>query len=406
MKRFPRGYYRLENGAVVRLAVRDTGGTIHARNTAGDRLQFSREDFAKATNLQHYRPTSAQIWADSEKAGLAVKTEPKFREFIVAVKRNQVFIESLVEFNYIRVDFCGYYGGSTTRKNFMGEPAREVIVERLSGELAMSLAYCLLAEESATADVKARKRELFETWAANPCQETFKKMRPGGVCFSGPECHVTGLRIQWDYDGQTIRPVRYWDGDRREYAVLPRFHGVNGHLPAASYTIDIPSGKIALFQWINDPGLVKDQPHEERESVNSEAGRIAYSRYFEKLGFWHLYVGGRGRRLYRKGKAFRIGYKPEDNRTKHEAAIWRGWKEVGAISFRTDLRWFTACDASKLKPKHFEEDEILVVKVPPGRYTLIDQVEHVHEETIYATVSKTTKHHDQSSQDALRLEAK
>jgi hypothetical protein len=59
MKRFPRGYYRLENGAVVRLAVRDTGGTIHARNTAGDRLQFSREDFAKATNLQHYRPTPA-----------------------------------------------------------------------------------------------------------------------------------------------------------------------------------------------------------------------------------------------------------------------------------------------------------------------------------------------------------
>ena len=310
------------------------------------------------------------------------------------MKRIEVFVESLVEFNYIQVDLRGYYGGSTTRKNFMGEPMREVIVERLAGEMALALAYSMIADESAAADVKAQKREKFEAWAKNPCSETFKPIRPGEIRFGGPECHVTGLRLQWEYDGQTIRPARYWDGERREYAILPRFRGVNGHLPAASYTIDIPSGKIAFFQWINDETLVKDQPHEERESVNSEAGRIAYSKYFEKLGFWHIYVGGRGRRLYPKGKNFRIGHKPEDGLTKHEAAIWRGWKEVGVISFRTDLKWFTACDASRLKPKHFEEDEVLEVKVPAGRYTLMDHVEHGKEETVYATItSKVTTYY-------------
>ena len=76
------------------------------------------------------------------KGGLGSQTEPSSREFIVAVKRNRwILIESLVEFNYIQVDFRGYYGGSTTRKNFMGEPVREVIVERLPGEMAMALAY-------------------------------------------------------------------------------------------------------------------------------------------------------------------------------------------------------------------------------------------------------------------------
>ncbi len=165
MKRFPRGYYRLENGANVRHRVKDTGGTIYLRNTTGERLEASREEFAKATKVQHYRPTPTQLWANSEKAGQAVKTEPRFRELIHAMKRIEVFVESLVEFNYIQVDLRGYYGGSTTRKNFMGEPMREVIVERLAGEMALALAYSMIADESAAADVKAQKREKFEAWA-------------------------------------------------------------------------------------------------------------------------------------------------------------------------------------------------------------------------------------------------
>lgn len=297
-----------------------------------------------------------KLWARAKSMPL---DEPKQYERINA------YIIDLVKHGHLKVDLNGYYGGQLTE-----EVQDEVLGVVFHG--ALELAYPWDRPRSCRID-PVQCKELTEQWIERPTKENFIKMYQQGISLGEMKCWISGRKIYWHFDGETIAAKRYHNRELRDFVDIEPFPFKDGHYPQANYTIPVPSGKLALFQWIEDTKLVKDLDISERK-VCSEAGRIAYSRYFENLGFWHLFIGGHGRELYQKGDEYLIfSYNDE---TSHKVTA-QGWKLIGEISFDTDLRWFTACDASKLKPAHYKKDKVLVLDVPPGNYTLTDLMERV-----------------------------
>jgi rRNA maturation protein Nop10 len=387
--KFKQGYYRMPDGKLIQQPsdsnyygfIWDFFSNVH---------NMKPEVLATATYLPNFKPTPAELWEICEGAyrkpfpqvANSPKPNPKQERLFKGVTRIRCYLNKLVEFGYLAVNQRGYYGGARARSRGCKTWQQE-LVERIVGEMAYSLGYHLVPGES----YRPAHPELLLAWANDPTKEKFLALEPQGSVCGATDCHITGLHLQWYFDGQTFSPQKVWDDQASDYIVVKPFQGVKGKLPRASYTIDVLSGKLALFQWIEDPKLVQDLDWGERPDINSQAGRIEYARYFEKLNFWHLYVGGRGRTLYKKGEVYRIGHQFEDE--PKELKLWpKGWKEIGAISFETDLRWLTACDASKLKPKHCKADEVLVIDVPPGKYTLTDCCENDGYDTVFAHFEK------------------
>ena len=273
------------------------------------------------------------------------------------------YLSDLVKHGYITVNLNGYYGGKLT-KEVLNE-----ILQVVSFHGAQPLAYPWDHPKFLVDAEKAKQKT--QQWIERPTKENFLKLHPKGLQLEEVQCWISGRKIYWHFNGETFSAQRCFDRKLKKFIDIEPFPFADGHYPAGSYTIPITSGKLALFQWIEDPELVKDLDICERK-VGSEAGRIAYSKYFEKSGFWHLFVGGHGRELYQKEDEFLIFSYNEENSPKLEKL---GWNKVGEISFDTDLRWFTACDASKLKPAHFKKDTVLVLNVQPGNYTLQDLME-------------------------------
>jgi hypothetical protein len=383
--KFKPGYYKLPDGRLIQQPSKSNyyGFVWDFFRNAQD---LKPEVLSTAEYLPNFKPNPADLWQLCKNAHRKTqvkltnspKPNPKHEILFKGVDQLRCYINKLVEFGYLKVALRGYYGGFRARARGI-TTWKEELVQRIVGELAYELGRHLVPSDS----YRKTEPEKLLAWVNQPTKENFLALEPAGADCGSTDCHVTGSNLKWHFDGLTFSPAKLWNNATGQFSAAPAFKGTKGKLPRASYTIDIPSGKLALFQWIDDHNLLPDLDWGERPNINSQAGRIEYSHYFEKLGIWHIYVGGRGRSLYQKGATYRIGRQFEDE--PRELKLWpKGWKEISSLSFQTDLRWLTACDAAKLQPKHFKQDEIVVITVPPGKYTLTDCCENDGYETVFA----------------------
>jgi hypothetical protein len=283
----------------------------------------------------------------------------------------------------VQFDMNGHYG---LKKNESIEPNH---FKHLRFDLRMSLSSLRFlatmpkkaVDEGHLDDLKIiakldSKAEAEETWAKlNECIKTGKPIDTiVKMHATGSDCNVCGERLQWATDGQKV-----FVQNKCKYP---------GGMPAYSFEIDVPSGKLAFTNDLREQYPVCDDFY-----INHDTEIRRCSKEYAKIGLFHFFVGNSCPSINKVSDTEivlgrdgcsddrEVWISKTDKTVKLSKEEYKKAKlpgrRVGSIC--TDLWWFSAADYNDLKGrlkgeelKELDEKNkwagFTVVKLKPGRY--------------------------------------
>jgi len=376
---------------------------ILVRDFWGNLRDIKREEVLKCQKIE-FKPTPAEIWELSGR-GREINQWTKDKERKTPEPLEQIIcaIENLLKYDFLKVDTLNYYhGGKRT----------EHLKNSLASNLGVEISYFEVHEDDTPelADWRKAVRSALLTWITNPTTKTWKSfeilctkrwIEKEFLVDSGTECYVTNEIFRWSFDGTTFKPAYRFisneeatpeelrnsqfdaAGNKRSVSrfilrkVTP-FPYKDGHLPRLELELDCPTGHLIFANSLYD---VFGEGDIYQFDINTEQGRQDQAHHLHKLGAWHIFNYGRGQ-LYKKGDEIVIGSWPEYEIEESKLAdpTKSGWISAGDVS--GPLRWFYACDEGSLPDnwmtKLVHQDENIVrLQVTPGRYKLINLLEHM-----------------------------
>jgi len=325
-----------------------------------------------------YRPSPAELWELSSSvltinphASKETQTE-EVSERLKVNKRLEIYIEKLLEFNHLQLNPRGYFCNGQ-------------MVECITNDLKFRLAdYLSLAwERPAPQETLELSRANIEKWAREPNVTNWTLLNSGYPTHmsASSACPITDYTFRFDFDGVTFTPTKMrvdeaipgkkgWADFEKCWIDFEDFPYADGHFPRQSYDIEVPTGLIAFGQtfW----KFFDDK--KPKATLNSEKGRIKFSKLYEAQNCWNIFSPSCGIGLFQEGTGLLVTHRPEEPEDPERVSKQKNWKYLGEIPSPTDLRWFYGCDRSLLPEKC--EERMLLVPVKPGRYRLTNNYEH------------------------------
>lgn len=421
-------YYVLKSGE-IRKVVLFSCKTVYSDTIYNERREEPASRFHLAEEIE-YRPNIPALWELAKTMPIKERDrkEPLDKETLKEfqwIDRLNLFFGKLIEFDHVKINTLGYfYKRKEANKEGIGESIAYKLAERH---------YIAFSRNTNVADWAIVRRDKFIAWATNPTEETRK------AAFSKPysirvdrECPVTGDSFQWSFDGKTLKPthrvlrnkesraktkkwiedaktlrklknpsqsdldiIKVADDLQKEFGWLSHFDLFHlapvvpfkkaygdpktGKFPKSVVEIDIPTGELvfanSLFDYLKD--FKKDEEYSPENSVNHRSGRDKNTQFHARVNqAFFVHVGNNSPRVWQNKKnpsKLRVGRAREEV----EKGQWayssakRSWVDRGYIC--TDLWTFHAVDRSRL-PKKIEVDHF-IVKLPPGRYRLVNHYE-------------------------------
>jgi hypothetical protein len=428
----PLGYYQLEDDQLVKL-IHDSGplttyerqtygGKVICEDPTGERIPIKREDLLKGKKIK-YHPRIPEIYRN---CGLDKELPDKQLHHQL---RN--FFKKLIEFDRLKIRTLGYYYKKAAHN-------KETIGDSLAYKLAETFYFSLNENSNRRKETKELLDAWAQNPTDSTRQKLFDSFAYRGQPFHiqcSRNCPVTGENFEWECDGKTIFPTRrllsmkerkikteelrarYQSLQEKEnlseeeketltfltevfttdYGWMKTFQlthleqalpfqkafadPLTKKFPKAVVEIEVPTGELvfanSLFSYLQD--FPKEEEHAEENSVSHTRGRNNNIFFHAKTNnAFYVPLSNCSPEVWqhkRKRDHLRIGCTQQE---KHHPKEWRyvdakrEWTKKGQVC--TDLWAFHACDRSLL-PEKIEVD-YFIVKIPPGKYQLINHYEH------------------------------